>query len=88
MEEEQVPHPEAPAEDLICGAPPPGTDDFEINPQADIRRDKSVLSQDGHLGVSAPMTSVSNLLSQALQLYSYIGIFLTPCFFRLINKPI
>lgn len=78
--EEQVPHPEAPAEDLICGAPP-GTDDFEINPQADISRDRSLLSQDGHLGVSAPMTSVSNLLSQALQLYSYIGIFFNPMLF-------
>jgi len=53
---------------------PEGPEDFEINPQADINRERSLLLHDGHSGVEPPITSVSKLLSQLLHLYSYIGI--------------
>ena len=72
LEDEQLPHPEE-ADDLTWVSLP-GPDDFDINPQADISRDRSWLSQKGHSGLELPITRVSNFLSQALHLYSYIGI--------------
>jgi len=68
LEDEQLPHAEE-ADDLTWVSPP-GPDDFEINPQADISRDRSRLSQDGHSGIVPPITSVSKFLLHALHLYS------------------
>ncbi len=68
MEDEQLPH--ADELDDLTVVSLPGPDDFDINPQADISRDRSWLLQEGHSGVEPPITRVSNLLSQALHLYS------------------
>jgi len=73
LEDEQLPQAEE-ADDFIW-VWPPGPDDLEINPQADISRDRSWLLHDGHSGVEPPITRVSKSLSHALHLYSYIGIF-------------
>ena len=67
--DEQLPHPDAPAADLVVVSPD-GPDDLDTNPKADIRRAKSWLSQDGHSGFVLPMTRVSKLLPHALHLYS------------------
>ena len=72
MEDEQLLHADEP--DDLTVVSPPGPDDFDINPQADISRDRSWLSQKGHSGVEPLITRVSNFLSQLLHLYSYIGI--------------
>ncbi len=68
MEDEQLPQADDPAD--LTWVSPEGPDDFEINPQADINRERSWLSHDGHSGVELPITSVSKLLPQALHLYS------------------
>jgi len=62
-------HDEAPADDLTWVSPP-GPEDFEINPQADMSLARSLLSQDGHSGFKLPMTRVSKFLPQSLHLYS------------------
>lgn len=84
LEDAQLPQDDEPAD--LTWVSPPGPDDFEINPHADINRDRSGLSQEGHSGVELPMTRVSKLLPQALHLYSYIGIFL-PHSFSCLFKP-
>jgi len=68
LEDEQLPH--ADEADDLTRVSPPGPEDFEINPQADISRDRSWLSHDGHSGVAPPITRVSNFSPQSLHLYS------------------
>jgi len=68
LDDAQLPHADEPAD--LTWVSLPGPDDFEINPQADINRDRSWLSQDGHSGVELPITRVSKLLLQLLHLYS------------------
>jgi hypothetical protein len=67
--EEQLPQPEAPAEVVTWGAPPAPVD-LDTNPQVDMSRARSWLSQSGHWGLKLPMTRVSNFFLQALHLYS------------------
>jgi len=82
LEDEQLPHPDEPAEDFTWVSPE-DPDDFEINPQADINLDRSLLSQEGHSGIELPITRVSKLALHALHLYSYIGMVLfTSCLFK------
>jgi len=68
LEDEQLP--QADELDDLTWVSLPGPDDFDINPQADISRDRSWLLQEGHSGVEPPITRISNLLSQVLHLYS------------------
>ncbi len=62
-------HPEEPA-DEVTWVSPPGPDDFETKPQADISLARSLLSHDGHSGLVLPITSVSKFSPQSLHLYS------------------
>jgi len=71
FEDAQLPQEEP--DDFIVVSPP-GPDDLDINPQADISLTRSWLSQEGHSGIEPPITRVSNFLSHVLHLYSYIGI--------------
>ena len=68
MEEEQLPHADVPAD--LTVVPPEGPEDFEINPHADISRERSWLLQEGHSGVELPITRVSKFSLQLLHLYS------------------
>ena len=68
LEEEQLPQADEPADLTVVS--PEGPDDFEINPHADINRDRSWLLQEGHSGVEPPITRVSNFSLQLLHLYS------------------
>ncbi len=68
LEEEQLPHADEPADLTVVS--PEDPDDFEINPHADINRDRSWLLQEGHSGVEPPITRVSKFLLQLLHLYS------------------
>ena len=45
---------------------PEGPEDFEINPHADISRERSWLLQEGHSGVEFPITRVSKFSLQLL----------------------
>ena len=48
-----------------------------LNPQAERSLERFSLLQKGHDGISFPSTSVSKSFPHSLQLYSYIGIFLS-----------
>ena len=67
--EAQLPQPDEPADLLTWGAPP-GPIDLDTNPQADMSRDRSWLSQEGHWGLKLPITRVSKSFLQALHVYS------------------
>ena len=68
MEEEQLPQADVPADLTVVS--PEGPEDFEINPHADISRERSWLLQEGHSGVELPITRVSKFSLQLLHLYS------------------
>jgi len=68
LEEEQLPQADVPADLTVVS--PEGPEDFEINPHADINRDRSWLLQEGHSGVEPPITRVSKFSLQLLHLYS------------------
>jgi len=84
LEEAQLPQADVPAD--VTWVSPPGPDDLETNPQADISLARSWLSQDGHSGFELPITRVSKFFPQSLHLYSYIGIFLTSYFSCLLKQ--
>jgi hypothetical protein len=66
----QVPQPE----EALVLAGSPGDDDLDTNPHADRSRERSLLLQEGHAGVSDLRTRVSKLWLHWLHWYSYIGI--------------
>ena len=68
MVEEQLPQDDEPADLTVVS--PEGPEDFETNPHADIRRERSLLSHDGHSGVEPFITRVSKFLLHLLHLYS------------------